>query len=148
MLYWKENPGTWRRNNEYYLLYFQKGADQMKDIVVLMAYLSGALFCMIITILIMTALRKGLQAFFESIFKSKPIEDFFLRLTQIIIALAGIGAALGASFTTEAGKNWLTLSWSVADQIEASWMELLLILAALFISLLLFKAIAGRKSHE
>jgi hypothetical protein len=120
----------------------------MKDIVVLMAYLSGALFCMIITILIMTALRKGLQAFFESIFKSKPIEDFFLRLTQIIIALAGIGAALGASFTAEAGKNWLTLSWSVADQIEASWMELLLILAALFISLLLFKAIAGRKSHE
>ena len=107
--------------------------------------------CLVLTgfiLWIINTLDKGLKKFFGEFFADEAIAGLFTKMVKLALVLAGVGAAIGTTFAEGASKNWLTLTWSVAEQFEQSFREVLIILAVFIGVFLLFAAIAKRSGRK
>lgn len=103
----------------------------MENTTFFQTYLLTFAGCMTLTVGLVILVNKGLKRFFENLSQDNDIAKFFLRLTNIIILLGGLGAALKSNYNTGENANWLTLTWNIAEQIEES-------LGRLFVTLMIF----------
>lgn len=101
---------------------------------ILQTYLITLAVCISITLIIISSIKPGLKRFFDNLSQDQDISTFFVKLTNIIIFLGGVGAAIGSVYTISEEGNWLTLTWSVANQMEKS-------LSRLFITLIVFAVV-------
>jgi len=85
-----------------------------------LTYLLTFLFCIAVTVGLIYLVNKGLKRFFKVFSQDTEIARFFVRMTNIIILLGGIGAALKSGYNTGEKSNWLTLVWDSAAQIQES----------------------------
>jgi hypothetical protein len=99
---------------------------------------------------IILVLHKGLRTFFDKVFMEKEIGALFVRMTEIALFLGGIGAAIGATYESGADKNWLTLVWSIANQVDESIKTIIILIMVLIVAFLLFFALGkyGRKDSN
>lgn len=86
---------------------------------------------MLLTIGLIISINKGLKKYFENLCQDSDIANFFVKLSNIIILLGGIGPALSRGYNIGENANWLTLTWDAAGQLENS-------LTQLFITFMIF----------
>jgi len=98
----------------------------MESSTFFLAYVLTFLICLAITIILILLIKKGLHQFFTNLTNESDISGFFVKLTKIIIILAGIGAALTGGYKTGQEANWLTLTWDISEQLERSLSQLFL----------------------
>jgi len=113
----------------------------MENSSFILAYILTFLVCVSLTVGLLFLINKGLKSYFENLARNKEIAEFFIRITNIIILLGGIGAALTSTYNTTKEANWLTLIWNITEQLEKSLGRLfltLIILAIAFFILHLF----------
>ena len=103
----------------------------MENSAFIQTYLITFTVCLILTVGLIIILNNGLKKYFENLCDDADIAKFFLKLTNTIILLGGIGAALKSGYTTGEHANWLTLTWDSAGQIQEA-------LSRLFITLIIF----------
>src|SRR3972149_11289408 len=106
----------------------------MEKSTFIQTYLLTFVFCLTLTVGLIILINKGLKRFFENLSQDHDIAKFFLKLTNIIILLGGIGAALKSAYSTGEGSNWLTLIWDSAGQAQESLGQLFLTLIILAIT--------------
>lgn len=107
----------------------------MENSTFFQTYLLTFVVCVGLTVGLIILLNKGIKSFFENISKDNDIAKFFIKLTNIIILLGGLSAALGSYYNTAETANWLTLTWNVAGHLEETLFQLfvtLMILAIVF----------------
>jgi beta-lactamase regulating signal transducer with metallopeptidase domain len=103
-------------------------------------YFLTLLISIALTITLIFLIQPGLKKYFENLSQDSEIAKFFLKLTNIILLLAGIGAALKSGYDTDEKANWLTLTWNSASQLQETLSRLsiiLMIFAILFFILYL-----------
>jgi hypothetical protein len=122
----------------------------MGDSIVIIVYCLANIIWIAVILRIIKVLHKGLQTFFDKVFMEKEIGSLFVRMTEIALILGGVGAAIGATYESGAGKNWLTLVWSVANQVDESIKMIVILIMVLLVAFLLFFAIGkyGRKDSN
>jgi Na+/phosphate symporter len=103
----------------------------MEKIAFFQTYLLTFLISVTLTVGLIFLINKGLRRFFEYLSQDNEIARFFVKLTNIIILLGGLGAALTSGYNTSKDANWLTLTWDAAEQLENS-------LGRLFLTLIIF----------
>ncbi len=113
----------------------------MSDSIIIIVYCLVNIAWIAVVLGIVTVLHKGLRTFFNKVFMEKEIGSLFVRMTEIALILGGAGAAIGATYQSEAGKNWLTLVWSVANQINEGIKTIIILVMVLLVAFLLFFAI-------
>src|SRR6478735_2081777 len=96
----------------------------MDNSTFIQAYLLTLVACIVITIGLIIILNKGLEKFFKNISQDNDIAKFFIKMTNLIIFLGGLSAALKADYSITKESNWLTLTWNIAEQLEASLLQL------------------------
>ena len=106
----------------------------MENTTIFQTYLLTFMVCLILTVGLILLINKGLKKFFESLCQDDDIARFFVKLTNIIILLGGLGAGLTSGYTKGEDANWLTLTWNAADQLEES-------LGRLFLTLMIFSVV-------
>lgn len=116
----------------------------MENTTFFQTYLLTFLICLTLTVGLIATINKGLKRYFENLSQDNDIAKFFIRLTNIIILLGGLGAALTSGYDTSEDANWLTLTWDVAEQLEASLGRLFLTLMIFAIVFLILHLIARR----
>jgi len=116
----------------------------MENSTFIQTYLLTFLFCLLVTLGLIFLLNKGLKIFFENLSQDKDIANFFVKLTNIIILLGGIGAALKSGYQTDEKSNWLTLIWDSAAQAQESLGRLFLTLIILAIAFFILHLFARR----
>jgi hypothetical protein len=102
---------------------------------------------MTLTVGLIIIINKGLKRFFENLSQDNDIAKFFIKLTNVIILLGGLSAALTSGYNTGEKANWLTLTWDAAEQLEASLGRLFLILIIFAIAFFILHLIA-RKTNK
>jgi hypothetical protein len=103
----------------------------MENSTFILAYLLTFVVCVSLTVGLLVLINKGLKSYFENLSRSPEIAEFFIRITNLIILLGGVGAALESSYNTSKEANWLTLTWNITEQLEKS-------MGRLFLTLLIF----------
>lgn len=116
----------------------------MENSTFIQTYLLTFIVCTTLTVGLIIIINKGLKRFFENLSHDKDIANFFIKLTNIIILLGGLGAALKSGYNTGEDANWLTLTWDVAEQLEESLGRLFLTLMILAIAFFILHLIARR----
>ncbi len=116
----------------------------MENSTFILAYLLTFIVCMVLTAGIILLINKGLKKFFESLCQDTDIAKFFIKITNIIILLGGIGAALSSGYITGTEANWLTLTWDVAEQVEETLGRLFLTMMILAVAFFILHLIARR----
>lgn len=116
----------------------------MEKSTFIQTYLLTFAFCLSITIGLILMMKKGLKKFFENLSQDNDIANFFVKLTNIIILLAGIGAALKSGYQTDEKSNWLTLIWDSAAQAQESLGRLFLTLIILAVTFFILHLVARR----
>lgn len=116
----------------------------MENSTFLQAYLLTFVVCMVLTVGLIIIMNKGLKSFFKNLSKDNDIAKFFIKLTNIIILLGGLSAALGSYYNTAETANWLTLTWNVAGHLEETLFQLFVILMILAISFFILHLIVKR----
>ena len=122
----------------------------MNDSTVMIVYSLANIVWIAIVLGIVKALHNGLRTFFDKVFIEREIGSLFVRMTETALVLGGVGAAIGATYQSEAGKNWLTLVWSVAAQVNEGVKTIMILIMVLLAVFLLFFAIGkyGRKESN
>ncbi len=92
----------------------------MEKTTFLITYLACFLVCAGITLGLIALIDKSLKAYFKQLCENARVADLFIRMTKIVVLLAGLGAALTADYTTNEKADWLSLTWNVAAQIKAA----------------------------
>ena len=116
----------------------------MDNLVFFQTYLFTLFVCIILTTGILILVNKGFKHYFENISQDSEIAKFFLKLTNIIIVLGGVGAALKSDYHTSETANWLTLTWDAAEQLETTFSTIFIILMV-FIVLFLILHLSARR---
>jgi hypothetical protein len=116
----------------------------MGNTTFLQTYLLTFMVCLTMTVGLIILINKGLKRFFENLSQDNEIAKFFVKLTNIIILLGGLSAALTSGYNTGEDANWLTLTWDVAEQMEDSLGRLFLTLMILAIAFFILHLIARR----
>jgi hypothetical protein len=116
----------------------------MENSTFIQAYLLTFVVCVALTIGLILIINKGLKSFFNNLSKDNDIAKFFSKLTNIIIFLGGLSAALSSFYNTTEEANWLTLTWDIAEQFEESLFRLFLTLMILAITFFILHLIARR----
>ena len=116
----------------------------MEKITFFQTYLLTFVVCITLTVGLIIIINKGLRRFFENLSQDNDIAKFFIKLTNIIILLGGLGAALTSGYDTSEDANWLTLTWDVAEQLEESLRQLFLTLMIFAIAFFILHLIARR----
>lgn len=116
----------------------------MENSTFLEAYLLTFVVCLILTIGLIVLINKGLKKYFENLCQDNDIANFFVKLTNIIILLGGLGAALSSGYKIGEDANWLTLTWDVTGQLENSLERLFLIMMIFAIAFFVLHLIAKR----
>ena len=110
----------------------------------LLAYLLTLIVCLGLTIGLIILISKGLKQYFVNLTQDTDIAKFFVKLTNIILLLAGFGAALKGLYDTSSTANWLTLTWDVASQLKNSFTNLFIALIAFAIAFFILHIAAKR----
>ncbi|MFC2114079.1 hypothetical protein ACFLRI_01875 [Bacteroidota bacterium] len=97
----------------------------MENTTFFFSYLLTFVVCMVITVGVLLLIKNGLKRYFENLSQDSDITKFFYKLTNLIILIGGMDAALTSSFDRE-DANWLTLTWDIADQLQAALSRLFL----------------------
>jgi len=116
----------------------------MENITFFQTYLLTFVVCLTLTVGLIIIINKGLRRFFENLSQDNDIAKFFIKLTNIIILLGGLGAALTSGYNTSEDANWLSLTWDVAEQLEESLGRLFLTLMIFSIAFFVLHLIARR----
>lgn len=116
----------------------------MEDSTFFLAYLITFVVCVILTIVLINLMNKGLKSFFENLCNDNDIAKFFIKLTKIIILLAGLSAGLSAYYNTVETANWLTLTWNVTNHLEELLFQLFVTLMILSVAFFILHLIARR----
>lgn len=116
----------------------------MENSTFLQAYLITFIVCVTLTIGLIILMSRGLKSFFENLCNDKDIAKFFIKLTKIIILLAGLSAALSSYYNTTDTANWLTLTWDITDHLEKALFQLFVTLMILAVAFLILLMIARR----
>ena len=107
------------------------------------SYLITLLVCFGITIGMLLFFKSGLRRFYKNLAGEGPIADFFVKLTNLVVLLAGLSAALTGNYNTR-DANWLTLTWDVADQLKESLNKLFITFIILAVVFLLVQLVLKR----
>ena len=118
----------------------------MENSIFIQTYLITFVVCLTLTVGLIILINKGLKKFFENLSQDNDIAKFFIKLTNIIILLGGLGAALTSGYNTGEDANWLTLTWDIAEQLEESLGRLFWTLMIFAIVFFILHLIARRTS--
>ncbi|MCH8318401.1 MAG: hypothetical protein IIA88_07865 [Bacteroidetes bacterium] len=116
----------------------------MENSTFIQTYLLTFVVCLTLTVGLIILINKGLKRFFENLSQDNDIAKFFVKLTNIIILLGGLGAALKNGYYTGEDANWLTLTWDVVEQLEESLWRLFVTLMIFAIAFFILHLIARR----
>lgn len=116
----------------------------MEDSTFFLAYLITFVVCVILTIVLINLINKGLKSFFENLCNDNDIAKFFIKLTKIVVLLAGFSSALSSYYSTTETANWLTLTWNVTDHLEKLLFQLFVTLMILSVTFFILQLIARR----
>ena len=116
----------------------------MENTIFLQTYILTFVVCITFTVGLVIFINKGLKQFFENMSQDKDIAKFFVKLTNIIIFVGGLGAALKSGYNTGEDSNWLTLMWDAADQFKESLGRLFLTLIIFSIAFFILHIVARR----
>ncbi|MCF8296988.1 MAG: hypothetical protein K9J13_05515 [Saprospiraceae bacterium] len=116
----------------------------MENTTIFQAYLITFVVCTSLTVGLLILINKGLKKFFNDLSHDSEISKFFVKLTNIIILLGGMGAALTSGYNSGEDTNWLTLSWDVAEQLEDSLGRLLIIMMIFAITFFILHLVTRR----
>jgi hypothetical protein len=100
----------------------------MENSIFFQVYLLTLAVSFAVTIVIILLIQPGLKKYFDNLSHDTEIAKFFLKITNIILLLGGISAALKNNYNTDDKANWLTLTWNSADQLKETLGNLFLIL--------------------
>ncbi len=114
----------------------------MENSTFFLTYLLTFIFCVAITVGLIYLVNKGLKRFFKVFSNDTDIARFFVKLTNIIIILGGVGAALKNTYNVGEKSNWLTLIWDSAAQIQESLGRLFTTLIVLAITFFILHLVA------
>lgn len=92
----------------------------MEKTTFLVTYLVSFLVCAGVTLGLIALINKSLKVYFKQLCQNAQVADLFIRMTKIVILLAGLGAALTSNYTTNEKADWLSLTWNVAAQVKAA----------------------------
>jgi len=107
------------------------------------SYLITLLVCLGVTIGLLFLFRNGLRKFYKNLAGEGPIADFFVKLTNLVILLAGLSAALTGNYNTKEA-NWLTLTWDMANQLKESLNRLFVTFIILSVAFLIIQLMLKR----
>jgi len=116
----------------------------MENSTFFQAYLITFIVCVLLTIGLINLMNKGLKSFFENLCNDNDIAKFFVKLTKIIILLAGLSAALTSYYNTTETANWLTLTWNITDHLEELLFQLFVTLMILSVAFFILQLISRR----
>ncbi|MBL4755645.1 MAG: hypothetical protein JKY52_18890 [Flavobacteriales bacterium] len=116
----------------------------MENATIFQTFLLTLAVCLMLTVGLIILINKGLKQFYEKVSQDHDIANFFTRLTNIILLLGGLSAAMASSYTTGEDANWLTLTWDIADQLEESLSQLFFTLMIFTIAFLILHLMAKR----
>ena len=116
----------------------------MEKSIFVQTYLFTFIFCLTVTVVLILSINKGLKRYFGNLSQDKEIAKFFVKLTNIIIFLGGIGASLKSSYNIGETSNWLTLIWDSAGQAQESLGKLFMTLIVLAITFFVLHLVAKR----
>jgi hypothetical protein len=116
----------------------------MDKVTFLLSYLIVLTVCLALTVGLIFSLNKGLKKFFENLTQDPDIAKFFIKLTNLILFLAGFGAALKNAYDTGEKANWLTLIWDIAGHLENSLENLFITLIVFAVTFFILHLIAKR----
>src|SRR5690242_19346176 len=85
----------------------------------ILAYSTSLVACVALTIGIVHLLSPGFKVFFLGFTRDQDTALFFVKLLKVILILCGFAGALNNGYTIK-DSNWLTLSWDMTDQLEAT----------------------------
>lgn len=110
------------------------------------AYLIALFFGVAAPLIVFWMLHLPLRHFLSEIFRSPPVEQFWLRLVIVVLVCAGLSATVGYRPDKAVFSNFVALIWNLADQFQAILYGILSSLFGLFLPLLLTYTIlhAGR----
>jgi hypothetical protein len=97
-----------------------KTIKSMEKTTFLVTYLVSFLVCAGVTLGLIALINKSLKVYFKQLCQNAQVADLFIRMTKIVILLAGLGAALTSNYTTNEKADWLSLTWNVAAQVKAA----------------------------
>jgi len=110
------------------------------------AYLIALFFGVSAPLIVFWMLHLPLRHFLSEIFRSPPVEQFWIRLVVVVLVCSGLSAAVGFRPDAAAAANFVALIWNLADEFRAILDGILYSMLALFLPLLLSYTIlhAGR----
>ena len=106
----------------------------MEKSTFILTYLLTFSACLAVTVGLILLINKGLKKYFENLSGDADIARFFIKLTNAILLLCGVSAALPSVYDTAESANWLTLTWDIAKHLESS-------LDKLYITLMIFAVV-------
>ncbi|WP_242084545.1 hypothetical protein [Aestuariivivens sediminis] len=118
----------------------------MENSTFFMTYLLTFIACAILSVGLIMIMNKGLKKFFENLTQDHDISAFFTKLTNSVILLGGLGAALATGYNTSKDPNWLTLTWDIAEQLEESLFRLFITLMIFTIAFFIIQLILRKKA--
>jgi hypothetical protein len=110
------------------------------------AYLVVLFFGVSAPMVIFWMLYLPLCQFLAEIFRSKKVEQFWVRLIVVVLVSTGVSQAVGYQPAAAVSTNFVALVWNLAEQIRSVLEALLWSMLATFLPLLLAYTIlhAGR----
>ena len=110
------------------------------------AYAIALFFGVAAPMVVFWMLHLPLRHFLSEIFRSPPVEQFWLRLVIVVLVCAGLSAAVGFRPDVAVAANFVALIWNLADEFRSILDNILYSMFALFLPLLLAYTIlhAGR----
>ena len=114
----------------------------MENSTFFLTYFLTFAFCIAVTVGLIYLINKGLNRFFKVFSKDNEVARFFVKLTNVIILLGGVGAALKSGYNTGEKSNWLTLIWDAAAQVQESLGRLFTTLIILAITFFILHLVA------
>ncbi len=110
--------------------------------IYLIVFAAGA----VITIGLVRMLSKGMLRFYEHLCQDAEIAKFFVKLSNVVLVLGGVGAALTASYNMTEDANWLTLTWNAASQLQEVMSRLFIVLTIFAVAFFIVQAMLRRNS--
>jgi len=110
------------------------------------AYVIALFFGVSAPLIVFWMLHLPLRHFLAEIFRSPPVEQFWIRLVLVVLVCAGLSAAVGFKPDAAVAANFVALIWNLADEFSSIIDGILYSMLALFLPLLLSYTIlhAGR----
>jgi hypothetical protein len=100
----------------------------MENSTFFQVYILTLILSLAITITVIILIQPGLKKYFENLSQDAEISNFFKKLTNIILLLGGLSAALKSGYDIDEKSNWLTVTWNSAGQLKETMGNLFLIL--------------------